>query len=249
MRRIAVLVVALVVVVAAGVLLVVLPGEQETSPAIRLDFDDGVPTSDGTVPVEVEIVSQDGGAVTWESAAGGDGQAMRLPGRGSGSRVAVVSIRGTGEVDELSPGLRDFRLRVDVLVDAGEDTDGENVVQRGLADDLGQIKIELDGGAIRCTVKGTDGRVTAEVDSVVVPGVWYRMECGRSGGTVTMTATRLDSGAAESASSTGAIGEVRTELATTPMSVGGKLTPRNAIASWQPDQLNGAVDNVVLTID
>lgn len=221
---------------------------------VKLDFDGSVgtstvPRSDGVVPVEVELVTQDGGAALLTDSSPGQGTALRLPRRPSGSRVAVVAIHNTGSLDRLAPGTRDFAVAVDVRADGGVDTDGENVVQRGLADDVGQIKIELDREVIQCTVKGADGRVTARLDDAIVPGVWYRLACLRSGDTLMLSAIRLDNGDRASVRASGPIGDVRTASPKTPMSVGGKVTPIGEIASWQPDQFNGMVDNVVFSID
>jgi hypothetical protein len=161
----------------------------------------------------------------------------------------VVSVRAQRPGDVLSPGLRAFSFGVDVATDAGGDTD-DNVVQRGLSDDLGQYKIELDRGLFTCTVKGADGRVTARLSEPrPEAGVWYRIHCRREGGTVDLKVTRLDTGEVATTTSTGSIGEVRTADPTAPLSIGGKLTQVGAIAAWAPDQFDGALDNVWLRID
>lgn len=201
----------------------------------------------GTAHAAARVVTEGGASVAVVPA--GDGWALQFPGRDATGAVAV-SVVAPGTDDAMSPGARDFSLGADVRVDPGTDTDGDNVVQRGLSDDVGQYKIELDRGRFACTVKGDQGRVRAQLpDRRPEPGVWYRITCVRTGDRLDLEVQRLDDDSVATVSATGPIGVVRTGRPGTPLSIGGKLTPADAVATWQPDQLNGAITDVWLRID
>lgn len=220
---------------------------------LRIDFDEPFGqevAARGAAGALATMVTDGGGRAEQVTSRPGEGRALRLPERGSASQVVVLSVRNGGGADLLAPGERNFGFGVDVLVDAGSDADGENVVQRGLADDTGQYKIELDRGRFACTVRGDEGRLTARVSDVdVEPGVWYRVSCERVGDAVRLTVDQPAGGPTLTAADEGPLGTVRTADPGTPLSVGGKLTPVGEVAAWQPDQLNGVVDNVWLRID
>jgi hypothetical protein len=203
----------------------------------------------GSAHATARVVAEGGATVEVVASADGAGWALQFPGRDAAGGAVAVSVVAPGTGDALSPGTRDFSLGADVRVDPGVDTDGDNVVQRGLSDDVGQYKIELDRGRFACTVKGTQGRVRAQLaDERPVPGVWYRMTCDRVGDRIDLEVRRLDDDTVATASATGPIGAVRTAEPGTPLSIGGKLTPSGAVATWQPDQLNGAVGDVWVRI-
>ncbi|MBT0992893.1 hypothetical protein KIN34_01125 [Cellulomonas sp. DKR-3] len=196
--------------------------------------------------VTTGIRTANGGSAAIVAGRAGQGNALRLPRPGAGQ--AILSVRSAVSGDRLSPGTRAFTFGADVRRDSGGSSDGDNLVQRGLADDAGQYKIELDGGRAACTVKGRAGKVIVTVGTSLAADVWYRVRCTRGAGGVKLTVTDLRNGSVRGAAASSPTGAVATRTADTPLSVGGKLTPRNGIATWQPDQLNGTVDNVVLTI-
>lgn len=152
------------------------------------------------------------------------------------------------EGSSLDPGREDFSFGADVMLDPGGDGDGDNVIQRGLFEDTGQYKLQLDSRHVSCTVKGAAGRVLVKTDDPVESGVWYRIACRRTGEIVGLGVRRLDTGATVTVSEEGTIGDVRSQRATAPLTVGGKLTASGEIAAGDPDQLNGAVDNVWVQI-
>lgn len=202
----------------------------------------------GTAHAAASVVSDGGAAVGVVPGPDDDGWALQFPARGATGAVAVAVV-APGPRDPLSPGTRDFSFGVDLQVDPGTDTDGDNVVQHGLSDDVGQYKIELDRGRFACTVKGADGRVRAQVpDERPAPGVWYRLTCDRVGDRLDLQVQRLTDDVVWTTTASGPIGEVRTAQPETPLSIGGKLTPSRGLAVWQPDQFNGAIANVWLRI-
>jgi hypothetical protein len=191
-----------------------------------------------------EVVGSDG-AVRWVPGPGGLGSAAQFP--APGRPAGAVVVRVAGGVDALSPGLRPFTISAEVRRDVGGEADGDNVLQRGLWNDPGQYKLQLDGGHASCVVAGTRGRVIAEVEEEVVPGVWYRMTCRREDNTVRLTLRRLDLDGTWHATATGPIGSVRAASPASPLTIGGKVGETGEPTAY-PDQLNGAVAAVVVHI-
>lgn len=213
---------------------------------VALKMDGSFGNISGGAPVKARAVTSAGGAVSIQPRPGNGGAAL-FPAAGSRGG-AVLAVTNTGATDVLSPGTRDFAFGADFRTVPGGKNDGDNLIQRGLADDVGQYKIEIDTGSVACTIKGTRASATVRVGHTVAPNVWYRVECGRTGSAVTVTLTRQDTGANWRASKATAVGSVSTKTAGTPLTVGGKLTPKLAIATWDPDQYNGMVDNAFVRI-
>lgn len=220
----------------------------DAEPQVEVTFDG--PTIDGarvggTAGATAAVVS-DGGQPRLVPGADGAGSALRLP--AAGQPAAAVVVTAAGGADVLSPGVRGFVVAADFRRDAGADTDGDNVVQRGLWVDPGQYKLQVDKGRASCVVAGTSGRVIAEVDEPVVTGVWYRLVCRRDGDVVRATLTRLDVGAQWQAVAEGPIGAVRAATPDSPLSIGAKVAPGGTLTET-PDQFNGTIDNVVVQVD
>jgi len=247
------LVAGLVGLAAVGAVLLASLGRGTPGDVVRVDFDGepGVmvtsPAVAGQARARAELVASGEAQVLVVPGSPGGGTAARMPGR-SAEGVAVIGVSTRGVVDRLSPGEEDFTFGAEVLADPGVDEDGDNIVQRGLADDLGQYKLELDGDRYACTVLGTEGRVTASLETSLTRSVWYGVSCTRDGDTLRLTVRQLGAPESWTAVSTGPIGSVVTASAATPMSIGGKLTPMGEIAAWQPDQFHGIIDAVFLRI-
>lgn len=210
-----------------------------------------VPVS-GSAGARASAVSHAGGVVMAAHGQSGQGAVADFPAAARGSRApaAVVAVHGPSGTDVLAPGSRSFTFGADFKLDP-EDTGvdgGDNLVQRGLADDAGQYKLELDGQRPTCVVKGSLGKVTVRSAIRVNRGVWYRVQCRRDGNAVRIILHRVG-GSTTTTTARGATGFVRTKRASTPLSVGGKLTPAGAVATWSTDQFNGLVDNAFLRID
>lgn len=191
--------------------------------------------------VKVSVVSAGGGGLQSVRSRSGHGWAVGFSSRGNG----IVAVTPT--TAQLSPETATFAFSADVLP-SGDWSQGSNVLQRGLADDRGQYKLQLDGGRPSCSIKGTAGTLTVYASRSVTAGVWHRIACMRVGSTVTLSVVRLTDAQSFSYSKTGATGSVATASTTTPLSIGGKLTPKGSLATWQPDQFRGAIDNVLVTI-
>lgn len=224
------------------------PGGSQ-GPDVVVEFEqgaDGVRVVVGGSAQAVASLAGPPGAVRWVPGPGGQRGAAQFPGAGRGGGAVVV--RTTGGTDVLSPGLDAFTIAADVRRDAGLDVDGDNVLQRGLWNDPGQYKLQLDGGYASCVVAGTRGRVVTKIESEVVPGVWYRLVCRRDGDTVRLALRRLDVDASWHAVARGPIGSVRAASPDSPLTIGAKVGESGELTA-QPDQFNGAVGDVVVRVD
>lgn len=165
---------------------------------------------------------------------------------------AIIRLRAAATATgALDPGERDFVFGADVRLARGptaQDTgtdNGDNLVQRGLASDPSQYKLQLDGGIVSCRVAGTLGSVTV-VGPRVIRGVWYRVSCQREGSAVTLLVSRLTAnGPVETVATlrNGEVGEVRLPQGT-PFSIGGKLRHDGGLVRSASDQFNGSVGRV-----
>jgi hypothetical protein len=212
--------------------------------------------SSGQAPVNVVVIGgNDGRAIRVEGRFGTWG--IRLPAFSAtpSPRRAVIRVIETGVGDSLEPRLADFRFgsawKLDEVSDGSDADNGDNVLQRGLAGDDGQYKLQVDHRVPMCTVKGDEGLVVARAKRVQ-PEVWYRTRCLRQGDTVSIRVWELTDGGAvlfDSTTASGSMGSVKFSEGT-PLSVGGKLTSGGKLVSDSGDQLNGVVDNMVYdTID
>lgn len=80
-------------------------------------------------------------------------------------------------------------------------------------------------------------------------GRWYRLMCVRDGATLLVTVTSWTNGGAASTQSwskSGATGDLTPASTSTPVAVGARVA--NAAVDSSPDQFNGKVDNVVVSI-
>ncbi|NCT92609.1 hypothetical protein GXB85_16870 [Cellulomonas sp. APG4] len=206
----------------------------------------------GTAGARGTVVQHRGGVAVAVASRSGQGTAADFPParRGSQAPAAVIAVRPPAGSAALAPGTRAFSFGADFRLDAGSTgiDGGDNLVQRGLADDTGQYKLELDGQRAACVIKGNRGKVTVRSTLTVTRGAWYTAECRRSGDTVSLTVRRIG-GTSVTTTARGATGSVVTARADTPLSIGGKLTPAGKVATWSSDQFNGLVDNAFLRID
>jgi hypothetical protein len=107
----------------------------------------------------------------------GSNRAVRFPAHSAATDAprAVVRVVPEGP-DALDPGTGRFESGADVVLDAtsesgavGSTDNGDNLVQRGLFDDLSQYKVQLDARRPSCRVKGSAGTVFVTA-SMSVPG-------------------------------------------------------------------------------
>lgn len=254
--------VALAPLVAAGMLLA--PAQAATAPAVKLTFDQtSSPTvmrNAGEAPVAVTVASRSGGGVDKVDGSAWQGRVGRTPtfdARTSAPR-GVIKVTSTSG-DPLSPLTSTFRFGADVLLDggatashtSGSGDNGDNVVQRGRFGDRAQYKIQVDSRRPSCRIKGSSGAVMVTSPVSLEAGTWYRVDCVRSGATVTLTVLRYSSSGSIAATTRttahGDTGTLRAPSASQPMSVGGKISSTGGVAR-DSDQFNGRVDNVVFSI-
>lgn len=85
-----------------------------------------------------------------------------------------------------NPGTSDFGMSVTFTsnpIPEGVGYSG-NVIQKGLANKQGQVKISLvpsSGGTVACRIKGTNGYRTIGSKVIVDDGAWHKATCWRTG--------------------------------------------------------------------
>jgi hypothetical protein len=198
---------------------------------------------------------------------GNDPGAVAFPGYeplGPSTHLAIVSITNPASVstpaaDPMNPKSGPFSFGADFRIndDTGTDpSDGDNVFQRGL-NGATQWKLSVDHHAAVCSVKAA-GEPAIKTPAITIPPAswsvqWYRTTCVRDAtGMLTATVQAYNGLQSSwqpfgSANVSGA-GIDLSMSPQTPVSIGGKLNANNTITMSAPDQLNGAVDNVRLTI-
>lgn len=230
---------------------------------LTLTFDDVVgvgsvlpsTSSGGSEEATVSIITAAGGRVLVED--GPTGTAARFPAvspTGVDAAAAVV-VRPTGVTGGLTPGSRDFTFGADVAVDEFSESatdNGDNVLQRGLAEDESQYKLQVDHGRPSCRIAGGGVSALVEADLTMDRQQWYRIRCRRNGGMLSLTVSRWD-GVTFVGSSTwqelSSVTEIDFAGADTPISVGAKVDEGVQIPRRASDQLNGAVDNVFVDVE
>lgn len=263
-----------VALVVAGALALDLPAHAASITVAEFQFDGVIgdpmppPVNAGADPdLTASFVTSGAGWARTARARGGKGTALDLPGLAASSRgdVAIMEVADTDltDGDALSPGTADFTLAADLRLDLDSTaTDGNNVVQRGLARSSDQYKIQADvvnGRArVECalgkTVDGAWTSVRVTSSRAITSRRWYRAKCRRSGSTLTLVVrTWAADGTARTWSKDEVSGLPVLDLTwpvdgnVAAMTVGGKLRPDGSIPA-DHDQLNGLVDNVALRI-
>ena len=172
-------------------------------------------------------------------------------------KSAVIRISNATATDLLDPGTDPFSFGADFNLNTLSSTpdskdNGDNLIQRGLANSATQYKIQIDAGKPSCVLRQGTTTITAKATQVIERGTWYRVVCQRTaaGGvtTVSLTVTRLSTGAlVPTTPGTGALLDL--SIATTvPMSVGGKLSDTGNVILSATDQFNGRIDNAFLDL-
>ncbi|MQW74770.1 hypothetical protein GHK92_02690 [Nocardioides sp. dk4132] len=216
---------------------------------LRID-PDGRVRQHGSADVAVKTLSVDGGRVTPRGASPGAGPAMRLPAfspdPGPYPR-AVLAVTPAGPRDLLEPGTRPFAWGADFRVDSDTGTsavdNGDNLVQRGLSNDPGFFKAELDQRRPGCTVTGSEDTLVVHASERVVAGRWYHLRCELTPGELAVYVTELpadDTPRSFASHISGFVGDVRFEDRT-PLTVGGKVGLDGKPLPHATDQFNGRV--------
>ncbi len=211
----------------------------------------------GVLPVSVEVASRDEGQLV--VSAGRDGSLVfdfpEFTETGTPPRAVLKVMPEAGQADPLAPGQRDFTFGVEFLKDArsiGTTVDnGDNLVQRGLASNVSQYKLELNNGRPGCTLKGSAGEVQVSLDVSVTSSTWYEVTCSRVGESVELRMTEYGLyGRVEeyAAMKEGSIGSLEWPEEQTPVAIGGKLAANGTVIRRATDQFNGQLARPFLTI-
>lgn len=169
-------------------------------------------------------------------------------------KSAVIRISNATATDLLDPGTDPFSFGADFNLNTRSSTpdskdNGDNLIQRGLAGSATQYKIQIDAGKPSCVVRQGTTIVTAKATQVIERGTWYRAICQRTGTTVTLTVTRLSTGAQVPTTPGSSAAVLDLSIATgVPMSIGGKLSDAGAVILSATDQFNGRIDNAFLDL-
>lgn len=193
--------------------------------------------------VEALVVTRGTGKVMAVPGRDGDGVALRFPRHGRDPAALVVVPRSGGD---LTPGTAPFAFGAHFVAD-GDWADGANVLQRGLFTDRGQYKLEVDGAYPRCSILGSEGRLIARSSRAIAAGVWYSADCLRDETSVTLVLRSLATGAEWVTRVEGKTGDIQPQTVSTQVSIGAK-TWEGGDVGRQPDQFNGAIDNVYIRL-
>lgn len=223
---------------------VAVPGD--TVPAVR---------NDGDARVRLEVVTANGGNLTWAEGRGA-GMALRTPPFAPDGLVPAAAVLATpagGGDDVLSPGRRTFRLEVDLEADppeAGRDgDDGDNLVQRGrYGEGVAQYKLQLDHGIPACRVAGTEGQAELAADDPLRPGRWYRLTCTRTADEVRLVVLDLEAGSLKVVDESVAVDVGDVALEGVPLSVAAKVGDDGRLDPAGLDQFHGVIDRVVVDV-
>ncbi|WP_194288437.1 LamG domain-containing protein [Ornithinicoccus halotolerans] len=216
----------------------------------------------GTARVDVSVGTLDGGSAQWADHPVG-GLVVDFPQPTSDVLVprAVLAVRdlgapdGTQGGDAFSPGRRSFSFGADFrpsLLQRGRYDDGDNVIQRGLASDASQYKLEISGGRVACYVTGSRGTLGIHVGDSVDPRAWYTARCSRLGEAIVLwVAEHRPDGSVQAQSRTrhGLLGEVAWDSDGPPVAIGGKLGATGELVRSATDQLNGHAGRPVIVLD
>jgi hypothetical protein len=253
------------------------PAAGATTPVVRASLNFATPAAGHTVTrlavggayastLSASVITANGGQAVSVVNKSGYNNAIDFPAYkalGSNPPFAVVEIKNTRyPTDALDAGTGNFTWEAQFSLDdnVGSDpVDGDNVVQRGLSPDK-QWKLSVDRHQVQCFA-----RTVANAPAVVTPEItipnqttnvrWYHAVCNRSASGVLVLrvyaydiAKRAWVGVHRSTAGALVTGDLNMSWSI-PVSVGGKLTNAGGIAfSPSPDQFNGFIDNVALTL-
>lgn len=211
----------------------------------------------GSMTVNVGVSRLDNGQVVvgpnlW------NGRGLRFPaytGSSSPPRAIVRVTHTARSGDPFAPQGKDFSFGIYFKKDAtstGTPVDnGDNLMQRGLASDPAQFKLEVDTGRPSCTIKGDRGQLIVTSSVTVNPNLWYHASCRRTGNTVRLQVKEYRSDGSTrtvSTSKTGTLGSLAWPKRETPISIGGKLAANGGVIRSATDQFNGWATHPVLEI-
>lgn len=162
------------------------------------------------------------------------GRAADFPARCAGTKCPHAVLQAP-DAPELNPGAGPVRYGATVRLTRKDTGSGQNIVQKGYSASGSQYKLQIDGAAGRPSCVFADaGRHAIHVamaDVSVSDGVWHRLECRRSGTTLTVLVDDAVRG-------TAVVPADLSVVNTVPLSIGGKGNGKDN------DQFHGTLDDV-----
>jgi hypothetical protein len=184
----------------------------------------------------LRVISSQGGQV--RSVAHGPGTALAFPDKCVEKVCPHVALQSSESAD-LNPGVRDIAFGADVLLEPGQTSTGQNVLQKGYSATSSQYKLQIDGtaGHPSCVLVDVRRPVIRMVRSsvTIADGRWHRVRCQRIG-------TRLEVWVDNAQRGRTAVPEGLNVSNDLPLSIGAKGAYRDN------DQFNGILDNVWVRI-
>lgn len=203
----------------------------------------------------VEVVAAPGGRLQTVPGPTGAAGAVLFPSveESTQGRDAVLRVIAPDDSRVLEPGSADFWFGLDLqfpeATSSSDADNGDNLLQRGLFGDTGQLKLQADHGVPSCRVAGESGDVTVKADAPLPTGPWFRVRCQRTAGQVTLYVGEVDASGTVEAwrhwTEEGPTGEIDFPDPAPAVSIGGKLNPQGGLVEDAPDQFNGALTHVV----
>lgn len=217
-----------------------------------MDFDeDDLLSSEPRGSATVTEQSFFGGELTVVPSFDDAGNAVRFPEFSDSAEEPGVGIVAMAQEAPLpAPGEKSFRYGADVLFDvlgaSSAADNGDNVLQRGLAADASQYKLQIDHGVPSCAVQGADARLMTKGDELEA-ATWYRLECRLDESGLELLVTDLETEESASFASPGTVGAVEFDD-DVPIAIGRKAARGGVGIEKQPDQFNGTLDRVWISI-
>lgn len=220
--------------------------------AFAMDFDSSnllASTPEGAAKVSEQTFF--GGSLRVVKSHAGSGQAIQFPAFSDAEEEPGVGLVAMGRAEELpNPGTAAFGFGADVYFDvigAASDADnGDNVLQRGLASDPTQYKLQVDDGVPSCSVTGADDRLMIKGEALDATR-WYRLACHLDAEGLQLVVTALDDQTVAEFAAPGAVGAVEFPE-DIPIAIGRKAATGGIGIKKQPDQFNGTLDSVWIGI-
>lgn len=135
----------------------------------------------------LRLVTSNGG--TTRGVAHGAGRAVVFPSACTGGTCPKAVLQTVNTAD-LNPGTTPIRYGASVLLRRRQTSTGENVLQKGYSASTSQYKLQVDHVAGRPSCVLVDRRSprihTARSAVSVSDGIWHRLECRRTGTSLTI---------------------------------------------------------------
>lgn len=218
--------------------------------ALNFDAEDSL----AAMPAGAVTVSEQrffGGTLSLVDSYAGGGKAMKFPATSSVEKAPGVGLVAMAAQAPLpNPRTSEFSFGADILLDsvtsASAADNGDNILQRGLASDPSQFKLQVDQGVPSCSVTGSAGRLLVK-GAPLRPATWYGLTCIVTRGGMTMKVIDLMKEETKLFVKNGLVGSVAFSD-NVPLAVGRKVGAGGQGIKKQPDQFNGTMDSVWVAV-